>query len=158
VKIRALESGEDRSAVDAFLDERNALRVARLGELVDAREHPALNAEEEGQLVGVLTYVFEAERCEVLTLHATDRRRGIGTALVEQLERQVGSRGCRVLWVITTNDNVDALRFYQRRGFRLAQLHPGAVDESRRSLKPEIPVEGEHGIPIHDELELHKEI
>jgi ribosomal protein S18 acetylase RimI-like enzyme len=53
----------------------------------------------------------------------------------------------------TTNDNVDALRFYQRRGFRLAALRPGAVDEARR-IKPEIPQVGEHGIPLHDELDL----
>ena len=62
--------------------------------------------------------------------------------------------GLRRLWVLTTNDNVDALRFYQRRGFRLSALRPGAVDEARRQLKPEIPELGEYGIPIRDEIEL----
>jgi hypothetical protein len=60
--------------------------------------------------------------------------------------------------VLTTNDNVDALRFYQRRGFRLAELHPGAVDEARARLKPEIPRVGDHGIPLRDELMLEKEV
>lgn len=41
--------------------------------------------------------------------------------------------GCTRLSVVTTNDNVDALRFYQRRGFRLARLRPGAVNESRKA-------------------------
>ena len=59
---------------------------------------------------------------------------------------------------MTTNDNVDALRFYQRRGFRLAVLRPGAVDESREALKPEIPRSGEHDIPLRDELELEMDL
>ena len=56
--------------------------------------------------------------------------------------------------MLTTNDNLDALRFYQRRGFRLAELRPGAVDRARERLKPEIPRTGEHGIPLRDELVL----
>jgi len=55
---------------------------------------------------------------------------------------------------VTTNDNVDALRFYQRRGFRLCRLSPEAVDRSRRTVKPEIPATGAYGIPLRDELEL----
>ena len=59
--------------------------------------------------------------------------------------------------LITTNDNVDALRFYQRRGFVLTELRPGAVDESRR-MKPQIPLVGAYGIPIRDELVLVREL
>ena len=66
--------------------------------------------------------------------------------------------GCTRLWLVTTNDNVDALRFYQRRGFRLRALRPGAVDEARRELKPEIPEIGDHGIPLRDELELELDL
>ena len=56
--------------------------------------------------------------------------------------------------VVTTNDNVLALGFYQRRGFGLVALRTGAVDKARRDLKPEIPELGQSGIPIHDEIEL----
>ena len=73
------------------------------------------------------------------------------------MRRRLGSRrpsGARRLWLITTNDNVDALRFYQRRGFRLVRVHAGAVDRSRAALKPGIPEAGDHGIPLRDELEL----
>ena len=63
-------------------------------------------------------------------------------------------RGHRSAWVVTTNDNLDALRLCQRRGFRLAELRAGAVDESRRRLKPSIGPVAENGIPIRDELEL----
>jgi ribosomal protein S18 acetylase RimI-like enzyme len=81
----------------------------------------------------------------------------VGTALLEAVERIAAERGCRRLWLLTTNDNVDALRFYQRRGFRLARLNPGAVDEARARLKPELPTVGDYGIPIRDELVLEKE-
>ena len=66
------------------------------------------------------------------------------------------AQGCTRLWVITTNDNVDALRFYQRRGFCLVRVHGGAVDRSRASLKPEIPPVGAYGIPLRDEIELER--
>ncbi len=155
MKVRSREL-VDRPAVEAFLAERNSARVARLGELVDPLGYPALVAEEDGRLLGVLTYVREREQCEILTLHASRQWRGIGSALVEAVERLAAQRGCTRLWVITTNDNVDALRFYQRRGFRLAALHPGAVDGSRARLKPEIPTVGDHGIPLRDEVELEK--
>ena len=65
--------------------------------------------------------------------------------------------GCRRVWLITTNDNLDALRFYQRRGYHLWKLHVGGIARDRK-LKPEIPAIGEHGIFINDELELEKRI
>ena len=150
--IREREAA-DRDAVERFLSERHSARVARLGELVDPLEHPALIAErDDGSLAGVLTYVVDGDSCEILTLHVAEQWTGVGTALIAAVERKA-----RRLWLLTTNDNVDALRFYQRRGFRLAELRPGGVDESRARLKPEIPETGEYGIPIRDELILEKE-
>ena len=156
VLVRTSEPA-DRPIVDSFLDEHATTTVARLGELVDAREHPALIAEDDtGVLVGVLTFVVEGDGCEILTLHAAEQWRGAGTALIEEVERIASRAGCRRVWLITTNDNVDGLRFYQRRGFHLVELHAGAVDRSRESLKPGIPETGEYGISIRDELELQK--
>jgi len=146
----------DRDVVGAFLREREAARVARLGVLEDALAHPALIAERGDALAGALTYVIKGDACEILTLHAVERFGGAGSALVTAVERVAAEAGCARLWLITTNDNVDALRFYQRRGFRLSALHRGAVDDSRVRLKPEIPRVGEHGIELRDELELEK--
>jgi GNAT superfamily N-acetyltransferase len=148
----------DRPVVGEFLEGFHTRRVARRGELVDALEHPSLLAWSGEQLVGVATYVVEDGECELLTLHARHQRSGIGTALVSAVVDVARAAGCRRLWVVTTNDNVDALRFYQRRGFRLAGLRPGAVAESRQMLKPEIPLMGEHGIELRDELELEMDL
>jgi GNAT superfamily N-acetyltransferase len=133
---------------------------SRLGELVHPLEHPALVAETDGgQLLGMLTYVpqQDGQQCEILTLHADEQWRGAGTALIEAAGQLARRQGCARLWVITTNDNVDALRFYQRRGFCLVRVHRGAVDRSRAMLKPEIPSVGAYGIPLRDEIELERQ-
>ena len=152
----------DRPAVQAFLAEHHSIPVARLGTLVDPLDHPALLAEDpaDGRLLGVLTYVVDRDggHCEVLTLQATRQWQGVGTALIEAVERLAAQQGCTRLWLITTNDNVDALRFYQRRGFHLAVLHPGAVDDCRARLKPEIPTVGNYGIALRDEIQLEKRL
>ena len=134
--------------------------MARRNQLVDPQDHPVLLAEDDqnGQLLGVLTYVVDRDQCEVLTLHAGQQWRGVGSALLQLVDQVATEQGCRRLWLITTNDNVDALRFYQRRGFRLAALHRGAVDDCRAQLKPEIPTVGDYGIPLRDELELDKQL
>src|SRR5262245_16778499 len=145
---------EDRPALEAFLRTRGSLRVARRGELVDALAHPAVLARSGDDLLGVATYVLGDGDCELLTLHAGTWFTGVGSALVAAVADVARRASCTRLWLVTTNDNVDALRFYQRRGFRLARLRPGAVDESRRTLKPEIPTLGDYGIELRDELEL----
>jgi GNAT superfamily N-acetyltransferase len=158
MKIRSRQA-VDRAAVRSFLAKRGHARVARLGELVDPLDYPALISEaEDGRLVGVLTYVVDRDQCEILTLHTAEQRQGVGTALVAAVERLAAQQGCRRLWLLTTNDNLDGLRFYQRRGFRLAALHTGAVDDSRARMKPEIPPVGDYGIPLRDEVELDKQL
>jgi ribosomal protein S18 acetylase RimI-like enzyme len=156
-RLRAAEA-EDRPALESFLARWHSLRVARRGELVHPLDHPMLVAEDNGRLLGVLTYVVEGADCEVLTLHVDHRRRGLGSALIAEVNEIALRAGCTRLWVITTNDNVDALRFYQRRGFRIAAVRAGAVDASRAGLKPEIPAIGAHGIAIRDEIELEREL
>lgn len=145
---------DDRGAVTAFLRGHHAERVARFGELLDPLDHPALLAEEDGRLTALLTYVIDGRDCEVLTLHAGSRWRGAGSALLDAVRDLAVAAGCDRLFVVTTNDNIDALRFYQRRGFALAHLRRDAVTDSRRRLKAEIPDVGAYGIPLRDELEL----
>lgn len=145
---------EDRPAVERFLRDRNALRVARDGVLIDSLDHPAVLIWTHGELIGVATYLIDGRNCELLTLHVSTRQAGIGSALLAAVRASATDAGCSRLWVVTTNDNLEALRFYQRRGFRLARVRPGAVDRSRETLKPEIPRSGAHGLPLRDELEL----
>jgi N-acetylglutamate synthase-like GNAT family acetyltransferase len=114
-------------------------------------------ANDVGERVGLVTYEVVGNDCEMVTLNAFTSHAGIGTELVKRLRKMAKAHGCHRLWLVTTNDNVDALRFYQRRGFALAQVFPNAIEESRK-LKPSIPLEGFYNILIRDEIVLEMNI
>jgi len=103
--------------------------------------------------LGLVTYYIESEQCEIVSLDSIEPGLGIGSALLDAAVQAGFAAGCRRVWLITTNDNTAALRFYQKRGFHLSALYPGAIAESRK-LKPEISLFGMDGIPIRDEIEL----
>jgi ribosomal protein S18 acetylase RimI-like enzyme len=127
---------------------------ARRGELVDALAAPGWVAERDGRPVGLLTGAARDDGWEVVLLVATERRTGVGSALVAAVLDEARAAGAARVWLVTTNDNLGALAFYQRLGFRLSALRPGAVDDARATLKPEIPPTGADDLPIRDELEL----
>ena len=114
---------------------------------------PGFVALYKGEKVGLVTYNIIDEHCEIVTLNSTYPSSGVGTALIEAVRNIALKSGCKRLWLITTNDNVNALRFYQKRGFLLVAVHRNALELSRK-LKPEIPFIGNDGIPLHDEIEL----
>lgn len=114
---------------------------------------PAFIAVQNDEWLGLITYQVVGDACEIVTLDSVREGVGVGTALIEAVAGEARRLGCRRLWLITTNDNGHALRFYQKRGFRLVAIHGDAVDRARQ-IKPEIPLIGNDGIPIHDELEL----
>jgi ribosomal protein S18 acetylase RimI-like enzyme len=116
-------------------------------------ELPGFVAEIAGEKAGLLTYHLAGDACEIVTLDSARPGCGIGAALIAAAKEAAINAGCRRLWLITTNDNTHALRFYQKRGFVLAALHRDAVAASR-ARKPEIPLVGNDGIPIRDEIEL----
>ena len=118
---------------------------------------PGFIALVDGEPTGLLNFEIVGKSCEVVLIDSGTRVAGIGSALLETVKHLAREAGCTRLWVITTNDNLDALRFYQRRGFALAALYPDALKVSRR-LKPEIPALGAFGIPLRDELELEMEL
>ncbi|MDQ7025821.1 MAG: GNAT family N-acetyltransferase [Anaerolineae bacterium] len=112
-------------------------------------ENPAVHMEK----IGLLTYHVEEDVCEIVTLDSLDEGKGIGTALLDELKNAAKESKIKRLWCITTNDNLDALRFWQKRSFALVTVHRNAIKEARR-LKPQIPITGKNGIPIRDEIEL----
>jgi GNAT superfamily N-acetyltransferase len=120
-------------------------------------ELPGLIAERAGRLAGLLTYHVSNGVMEIVTLNALERRTGVGTLLMEAAATDARQQRCHEIRLTTTNDNLDALRFYQRRGLRLVALRPGAVDRARLD-KPEIPRIGDFGIPLRDEIDLARRV
>lgn len=152
IVVREPSDGE-RGWIEAFLTRSwGSTTVVSRGQAHDASALPALLAVQGEEIVGLATFRLADRECELVTLDSLAEGQGIGSGLLAGVAQEAGRRGCGRLWLITTNDNLNAIRFYQRRGMRLAALHRGAVDDARR-IKPSIPLIGEHGIPIHDELE-----
>lgn len=115
---------------------------------------PGFAALQGAEWVGLVTYTIAGQDCEIVTLDSLRPNTGIGSALIEAVRHVALHNNCHRLWLITTNDNLNARRFYQKRGFSLVKIHRGAVDQARQ-VKP-IPLLGEDDIPIHDEIELEK--
>lgn len=107
--------------------------------------------------VGLVTHQINEKACEIVTLNALKPNLGIGSQLVRHLAGFVREKGCTRLWLVTTNDNTNALRFYQMLGFHMRALRPDIIAEYRK-IKPEIPMTGEDGIPVRDEIEMEMDL
>ncbi|WP_339258177.1 GNAT family N-acetyltransferase [Lysinibacillus sp. FSL K6-3209] len=107
-------------------------------------------------IIGLVTYEIRGAECEIISLDSLEEGKGIGSCLVTAVEEQARQHHCTVVSLITTNDNLHALKFYQKRGYSLVEVLPNAVERAR-ALKPEIPFIGHDGIPIRDEIRLQKE-
>ncbi len=155
--IRPVEVA-DRNWIAQFLDEHwGSTRIVSRGQVYLAHLLPGFIAEEDGEKVGLATYRIADDACELMTIDSTREGEGIGTALLEAVKVAAQEAGCQRLWLITTNDNFPALRFYQKRGFRMVAVYPDALDASRK-VKPEIPLYGHDGVPLRDEIELEMQL
>lgn len=124
------------------------------GESFRLSDQPGFLARDENRILGLLTYRIDRNSDgELLSLDSFRENKGIGTALLERFLQLTRERGLNRVYLTTTNDNIRALQFYQRRGFTLCGFHRDAVTIARK-VKPEIPPVAENGIPIEHELEL----
>lgn len=114
-------------------------------------------AEENNEIMGLITYLVKNDCCEIITLNSTIEHKGIGRALMKLVVDEALLNKCKNVWLITTNDNIRAIEFYQKYGFQLTKVYPDAVTASRK-IKPEIPLVADNGIPIKDELEFVMEL
>lgn len=107
---------------------------------------------ENGKIEGIVTYEIENNACEIVTLISLTENKGIATALIEATKSAAKENACTRLWLITSNDNTSAIRFYQKKGFAWVATHINAIDAARE-IKPSIPLIGTDGIPVMHEIE-----
>lgn len=127
--------------------------VVSRGRVHRAADLEALFANLDGERAGMVTFEVDGDALEVVSLDAYVPSRGVGTALLRRTVEIARARSLRRLWLVTANDNIDALGFYLHFGMRLVAVHLDSLEEARR-LKPQIPRVGHHGLPVNDELEL----
>lgn len=144
---------KNRSLVNAFLIEHwYSTTMIMRGKEYDLTCAEGVAAFDEGTIVGLITYMIYGNQCEITSLDSLRERQGIGTTLVNKVIEIAKDRNCGKIVLITTNDNINAIGFYQKRGFDLAHLYHNALDISR-TLKPQIPLIGDNSIPLKHELE-----
>ncbi|MCB1183325.1 GNAT family N-acetyltransferase [bacterium] len=131
--------------------------VVSRSEVHDPHKLPGFIAAEGPERIGLVTYHIDGPDCELVTIDALCQFMGIGTMLLEKVEEAARAAGCTRLWTITTNDRLDAQRFFQKRGFVLSEVRLGSMAKIRL-LKPNIPRTGDYGLPIRDEMEYEKRL
>lgn len=152
IQIRPIEEN-DREWITSVLAERwGSIHIVTRGKLYQANKLPGYVAVIDNEKAGLITYNIENDY-EIITLDSLIQGKGVGTMLVEKVKEVAKEKNCMRVWLITTNDNMEALHFYQKRGFVLSALYPNALEQSRK-LKPEIPKTGIDNIPLRDEIEL----
>ncbi|OFI46901.1 GNAT family N-acetyltransferase [Floricoccus penangensis] len=112
---------------------------------------------DSNEIIALITYVLKESYCEIISLDSIIEGEGSGSKLINKVEKTASENRCSKIRLITTNDNLNALRFYQKRGYRLEKIYKNAVTNARK-IKKEIPKFGYHGIPLVDEIELVKTI
>lgn len=146
-------SEKNRQEVNQFLiDNWYSTDIVIRGEVVDGTKVDGFIAYDNNKIIGLITYIFYDDVCEIVTLNSLEENKGVGTALCNKLKEVAIKNKCRLIRLITTNDNLKALGFYQKRGFVLTKLYPNAMDFVRK-IK-DVPLLGENNIPLRDELEL----
>ena len=132
--------------------EWNSTKVVTKGIVYDCMNLPAYIAVKDKKIAGMITYYISGADCQIITLNSLAENEGIGQKLIEKVKRAAIEQGCTHLWVVTTNNNIKAIRYYKKRGFKLKTVYYYSVNKSRM-LKPDIPLFGTNGIPILHEVE-----
>ncbi len=152
----SLLSEDDR----AWVKERTELLfggdfVVSRNEVHDPHKLPGFIVTIGRERIGVVTYNIIGTECELVTIDSLSQFCGVGSMLLEKTEETAIELGCKKMWAITTNDNLDAHRFFQRRGFYLTNVRVGGMTKIRL-LKPNVPRVGYYEIPVRDEFEFEK--
>lgn len=147
---------KNRETVNSFVQQQwfTTTMILR-GEIVDMTKVDGFFYCEDGSIIGLVTYTVRGDILEIVSLDSLREKRGIGSALVETVRSEAKKLKCKKVILITTNDNVNEIRFWQKRGFDMVRLFHNAMDVSRK-LKPEIPLIGENEIPLRHEIEFEQ--
>lgn len=152
MQLRAKTKADNTALAAAWTERYGGVTIVSRGREHMALELEGLVVEANGAILGALTFHREGDEIEVVTLDSFSENKGAGTALLAAAADLARHEGARRLWLVTSNDNIRAIRFYQRRGWEMVALYRNAIVEARK-IKPEIPIIGDNGIAICHEIE-----
>lgn len=151
-------SEKNRSLINQFfINNWFSTDMVLRGKIIDCTKVDGFLIKEDDEIIGLITYKLFGDICEIVSLDSKKENIGIGTSLLKEAENIAINNHCKKMRLITTNDNVRALQFYQKRGYCLTKLYSNAMDEVRK-IKPDVPMASENGIPLRDEIQLEKDL
>lgn len=153
LSIRPILNSDKQFVVQALKNLWGSEQIVYSGVTFDAGKLPGFIAEENERIVGLVTFFLNQESLQIISINSLTPGKGIGTTLIEEVIKVAHKNGLGKILAVTTNDNNAAIEFYKKRGFTISKIKKGAAAMSRK-VKPEIPLLGESGIPIEDEIEL----
>lgn len=151
-------NSQNRNLINTFIKQHwyTTTMIIR-GKEIDMTKTEGFYFGEGENIIGLITYIVYDNILEITSLDSLQENQGIGSKLVETVIHEAKERKCQKIVLITTNDNINAIKFYQKRGFDMVHLFHNALDISRK-LKPEIPLIGENSIPLRHEIEFELSI
>lgn len=127
------------------------------GKRHDAKDLDGFIVHNDDKIVGLLTYHISGHDCEIVTLDSLEKGIGIASNLLINMKSKAKEKNCNRMWLISTNDNLDSIGFFQKRGFEMTKIYNDALDRSRQ-LKPQIPIIGMNGILLKHEIEFEMKL
>lgn len=151
--IRPIEEDVRETVLDLWIKNWGSDLMVTKGKTYRALDYPGYIALENDEVMGLIIYRIEDKECEILSLDSLSKNRGVGSMLLEKVVKTSLDCGCERVWLITSNDNTKAMKFYQKRGFEFKAIHLNAIEDARK-IKPQIPLVGNDDIPIKHEIEM----
>lgn len=151
--IKSIAMSNRESVVQFFKEHWGSAQMIISTGIYDCGQLDGFIYKIDNTILGLLTYVVHEDSIEVISLDSIKEGHGMGTNLMNEVELFANQIGINKITLITTNDNLNALKFYQKRGYRIMKVIQDAVSKARE-IKPSIPIVGNEGIPLHDELKL----
>ncbi|MET3508526.1 GNAT family N-acetyltransferase [Halalkalibacter oceani] len=156
--IKKADPKSDLPEISNFFEKHwGGTTMVSRGNAFNVLDEEIILAKRNKRIVGILAYSIQGSNIEILTLEAIEKYQNIGSLLLEKLEEIAVNKNIKSINLITSNDNLNAIRFYQRRGFSFKSVHIGAINKARK-IKPSIPLIGDYGIKISDEIEFEKRV
>lgn len=157
IKIRKIDASDMEWIKELFIAEWGGDFVIGKDKTYRPEDLEGIMAEEDGEKVGLATFSIENNKMELVTINSLKQGKGIGTMLINEIIIIAKERKNEKIFFITTNDNLSAIKFYQKNNFRLVNIYPDAIAEARK-IKPQIPEIGQDGIPMRDAIELEMKL
>jgi ribosomal protein S18 acetylase RimI-like enzyme len=157
ITIRTIKSPDTAWIRELFIQNWAGDFMVIRGKAYQLEELSGYIAELNNKKVGLITFKVTGRELEITSLNSLLEKKGVGTALVNKVVNLAKTRRLKNIRLITTNDNLNALGFWQKRGFRLFRAYPDSLEIARK-LKPALPFVGENDIPLRDEIELEMKL